>query len=167
MFTGQYRHQVDSKNRVFVPQKLRKIDNNKSYDHFILLLGPTGSLILTTQDRFEQYEQECTPFPNDPEKRREYKRYYLSANLEVVLDNQGRILIPPGYLESAGIKKEGEVIFVGMGNWIEIWDAETFELRKQKLNLDWNEMANEFLDALERVGKNNKPVEPPIQTSGD
>lgn len=155
MFTGRYRYRIDKKSRVFVPQRLRKIDRDRSYDQFILFLGQGGSLILTTQDKFESCQKEFVSFPDDPKLRIEFKRYYLSTNIELELDFQGRILIPQEYLEYAGIKKESDVLFIGMGNWIEIWDPERFESRKRELKIDWDRMAERFLEALDRVGNDN------------
>lgn len=159
MFTGQYRYRVDQKNRVFIPQRLRKIDKNKSYDQFILLLGQGGSLVITTSELFEACQKELAAFPGDPKLRIEFKRYYFSTNIELELDTQGRILIPSEYLEYAGIKRDSEVLFIGMGNWIEIWNPEKFEARKAQLRLDWDSMAERFLEALDRVGNNNSSSE--------
>ncbi len=166
MFTGRYKYKMDNKNRVFIPQRLRKIDKGKSYDGFILLFGPAGSLILTTHELFEECQQELMVFPDNPRLRIEFKRYYISTNIELELDTQGRILIPQEYLEFAGIKKDSEVLFIGMGNWIELWNPEQFERRKAQLKLDWDNMAEEFLEALDRVRKNNDSNPSQSSTSG-
>lgn len=43
---------------------------------------------------------------------------------ESTIDNQGRITVPPHLAELAGLERE--VVFVGAGEVIEMWDPETY-----------------------------------------
>ena len=50
------------------------------------------------------------------------------------LDPQGRILIPPKLREHAGLKKD--VVLVGVGSRIEIWDSEKWEEEYSRIDME-------------------------------
>jgi MraZ protein len=59
----------------------------------------------------------------------------------VMLDGNGRFLIPKRYMNAAGIQQNVE--FIGMGDTIEIWSAEKAEASKMS--------GEEFGKALENI----------------
>ena len=59
----------------------------------------------------------------DPEQRRLYLQL-MHHTAEASVDGQGRISIPPHMAEVAGIG--AEVLFVGAGETIEMWDPERY-----------------------------------------
>ena len=61
---------------------------------------------------------------------RAFVRLMLAGARDVVLDNQGRVLIPDYLREFAGLKKE--VIVAGLYNRIEVWDSEHWNRYKEK-----------------------------------
>jgi MraZ protein len=65
----------------------------------------------------------------------------MSNATEVEPDRQGRILIPAKNRAHAHIEKN--VIMMGVGARIEIWDPETYE--KDAISDDMNEIAEELL----------------------
>ena len=58
---------------------------------------------------------------------------------EVGFDNQGRILIPGNLKEYARIKTD--VIIVGNGFYIEIWEKEIWELNISELDKERNKLS--------------------------
>ena len=52
---------------------------------------------------------------------REWKRIFLGNAVDVELDTAGRILIAPELRAACGLTKD--VMLLGMGSYIEIWDA--------------------------------------------
>ena len=52
-------------------------------------------------------------------------RTFVSNVAELTIDASGRILIPRGFLDMAGISQS--IRFVGMGDTIEIWPADNME----------------------------------------
>ena len=53
------------------------------------------------------------------------RRAYFSGSYQAELDKQGRVLVPPVLREFAHL--EGQVVVVGTGEAIEIWNANDFE----------------------------------------
>ena len=59
----------------------------------------------------------------DPKQRRNYLQLMRHTS-DATLDAQGRIMLPPHLAELAGIEKE--ILFVGAGDVIEMWDPGTY-----------------------------------------
>ena len=51
---------------------------------------------------------------------RTFSRFVFSGAFEVELDGQGRVVVPPGLREWAGL--EGETVGVGSRDHIELWE---------------------------------------------
>ena len=50
------------------------------------------------------------------------------------LDKQGRFVIPQNLIDYANISLESkEVVFLGLGRWVEVWDVNKWEERKNYL----------------------------------
>ena len=58
-----------------------------------------------------------------------WRRIFLGNASEIDLDNAGRILVSPELRAAAGIEKE--VILLGMGSHLELWDANTYAAKEQ------------------------------------
>ena len=52
-------------------------------------------------------------------------RFLFSSAIEIEEDNQGRFLLPSNLKTYANINKE--VVFIGVGNRIELWASERWE----------------------------------------
>lgn len=74
---------------------------------------------------------------------REYVRFVFGNATDVELDKQGRILLPAPLRDSVGISKE--VVVMGVGNKIEIWDKATWEAHESAV-------APKMADISENVG---------------
>jgi MraZ protein len=116
MYIGQYFYTIDSKNRLFLPVIFRK--NAKK---FILTQGLEGCLFLYD---LQVWDKVLNKLENlslaDKTQERAFKRALLSGAHEVYVDKQGRILMPKNLKEFAKMKID--VVVVGVGNRVEIWD---------------------------------------------
>ena len=54
-------------------------------------------------------------------KARDLQRFFFSNAFDAELDSQGRILLPLGLRQYAGLQKEA--VIIGAGGRAEIWDA--------------------------------------------
>jgi MraZ protein len=65
-----------------------------------------------------------------------FGQFFIAGASECTVDKLGRILIPPNLREYAALEKN--VVFVGMGSRIQIWDKqrweETFQVAKEKFS---------------------------------
>ena len=119
MFTGEFNHTLDSKNRLFIPAKHRE------------MLGETFMVVRSIRENcikvysLEEWDAFLKPIMALPRKTSEVTLRFLHRNAaQVSPDSQGRILLPTGLVEYAEIKKNAVV--VGCGSYAEIWAEENY-----------------------------------------
>lgn len=161
-FLGNIEAKTDAKGRAFLPAPFRKV----------LAASGEESLVLR-QDVFENllvlYPVSVWNELMDDMRRRLSRwdrrqqmayRTFVSSVVEVGIDGSGRILIPRSFLEAAGISQN--VRFVGMGDTIEIWPADTMEtMRKEDFEQVLNEAMKEEKNMKEENRKENTRKEEP------
>ena len=139
MFTGEYEHSVDTKNRIFVPAKFRE----ELGESFIIsrdLRGPRLKIF-----SLAGWEAYIAPIMAQERKISEKAMRYLHRNaVQVSPDSQGRVVLTRDLLAYAEIEKNAVV--VGCSTYAEIWSAENFAAE-----LD-GESADEIRAELERFG---------------
>ncbi|MCD8040252.1 MAG: division/cell wall cluster transcriptional repressor MraZ [Clostridia bacterium] len=120
-FTGEYNHQLDAKNRIRIPFKLKR-DLGENY---YFTKGTDGCLfILPEEVAKEQLEKIAEIKMSDVEKRRG-ARSFAKSFVAAEEDNQGRVVLPANLREFAGITKD--VVFCGVGKRIELWSKENYD----------------------------------------
>lgn len=119
LFVGLSEHCCDQKNRVVLSAKFRK----RLGGRIMLTYGLEGCLYLFPlelwKEFFEGLRARTDEFRRDA---RRLRRFFGAHAEEVKVDSQGRMLIPARLKEYAGIGRE--LVFVGVGDRIEVWDKE-------------------------------------------
>ncbi len=133
MLIGEYSQAVGDKNRIAIPKKLRI----QLEGEIILTRGYDFSLIMIDQRRWKLFIEEINTKPLLTLTNREIKRYLLGGSFNIEPDNQGRFVLPEQLKQFSGIIEN--VIFLGVGEWIEIWDKDKWE---GKLKLLSNNIRN-------------------------
>ena len=120
MFTGEYEHNVDAKNRIFVPARFR----DELGETFMVARDLRGArLKLFSLAGWQQY---IAPIMEQERKISEKALRYLHRNaLQVSPDSQGRILLSRELLDYAEIEKSA--VIVGCSNYVEIWSKENYD----------------------------------------
>jgi len=119
MFTGEYEHSVDTKNRIFVPAKFRE----ELGESFIIARDLRGArLKIFSKAGWEAY---ISPIMEQERKISEKAMRYLHRNaVQVSPDSQGRVVLTRELLAYAEIEKNA--VIVGCSNYAEIWSAENW-----------------------------------------
>lgn len=139
MFTGEYEHNVDPKNRIFVPAKFRE----ELGETFIVARDIRGPRLKMFS--LEGWQEYIAPILQQERKISERAMRYLHRNAsQVSPDSQGRILLSRELLDYAEISREAVV--VGCSSYAEIWSANNWRAEIQ------GEDAEEICDELERFG---------------
>ncbi|MDR3364795.1 MAG: division/cell wall cluster transcriptional repressor MraZ [Clostridiales Family XIII bacterium] len=121
MFTGNYFNTIDAKGRVFIPTKLRFSLGERVW----LVKGVDACLYILTEGAWREFTAEyITKLTLKDAKARKLQRFFLGNSREVEIDKQGRVNLPQDHIEYAAIEKD--VVFVGCGERIELWGAESF-----------------------------------------
>ncbi len=121
MFSGRYHHTIDSKGRVILPAKVR----NELKEGVFITVWPGPCLLLFSRSRWPMWEDKLISLPKGKRESMNFSRFFYSRLSEEKPDNQGRISLTPEQIAWAKIKKE--VVFIGVGERLEIWSKELWE----------------------------------------
>lgn len=130
MFTGSYFHLMDNKGRVSIPPRYREILQERQ-DRQIILTNFDNYLLAFPQSEWLKVEARLGEKALFNKDYRAFQRFLISGVQECPLDRQGRILVPQNLREYAKLTRE--VSLVGAVRCFEVWDRQTFETHRKKL----------------------------------
>lgn len=116
MLMGKFTHNLDAKNRLFIPAKHRE----QLGETFVITRNIDKCLSVFSMEEWEKYTDKLEQLPST--QAREIARFIYSNAADVQPDGQGRVLIPADLLTYAGIQKSA--VIVGCGRHAEIWAEE-------------------------------------------
>jgi len=134
-FMAEYQNNMDAKGRVILPIKFRETIGNK----FILTKGFDHNLFIYPLDEWKKVEEKLSNLKITNKNSRIIKRLLQGSAVEVEIDNQDRISIPQNLRIYAELEKE--LLFVGQGEYIEIWAKNKFEEANE---YDFSEVAEDI-----------------------
>ena len=137
-FIGTYEHTLDNKNRLTLPSKVfaklsKTIVANKGLDE---------CLELRNMEDFQNFITKLDKYSAMKKDVRVVKRHLLGDAADIEIDGAKRILLPTHLLQKTNIKKD--VVIIGVGDHLEIWDKEKFEKHSNKTQAT-------YIDAAERL----------------
>jgi MraZ protein len=121
LFLGTYEYSMDERGRVPMPPRFRDdlvlgvILTQGAPDRCVRAYPATG------------FEQQAALYMNEPvttKTGRVLRRGFFGGAYPAELDRQGRVLVPPVLRRWANL--EGQVVVVGTGEAIEVWNAKEF-----------------------------------------
>ena len=128
MLIGNYQTKLSVKGRVAFPSKLKKTLGSK----LIITAGYEKSLMIVSKNNWQSVVGEITNRQLTLEPARATDRFLLGSAYEVELDSQGRFIIPPYLKKYSGL--EEEVVFIGVGNRVELWSLRKWQDYEQYLD---------------------------------
>lgn len=132
MLLGVYYHQIDEKNRLRLPKKIKP-----ELSSAMIVRGSHNSLYILPSKIFDKVLQKANELPMFGNAQ-DSIRLLLSNASELIEDNQGRFLLPQALKNWANLQKD--VVFVGVGNRVELWDKKAWE--------DYSEQKQKDFDSL-------------------
>ena len=118
-FKGQYEHSMDAKGRIAFPAKMRKVLSPDAQERFVVVRGLETCLYLYPDNEWRDVENALSKANNFTRTGRIAKRNFLRYAEDAVLDKQHRLALPYEHTNYAQIN--GKAVFIGMGQYIEIW----------------------------------------------
>ena len=118
MLLGEHEHTLDEKNRLTLPAKLRR----PFEDGVVVTRGLDGCLYAWPRVEWERLAERIKDLDQLAESSRLMQRHFFAFAAPGELDRQGRLVIPAGLLQHAGIERD--VVVAGVFDHIEIWDRE-------------------------------------------
>ncbi|MCK9217587.1 MAG: division/cell wall cluster transcriptional repressor MraZ [Firmicutes bacterium] len=138
MFIGEYKHTLDSKNRVSMPAKFRD-DFGGS---FVMTKGLDNCLFIYPIEEWENIERKLKDIPMTNKDARAFVRFFFAGATECEIDKQGRTLIPSNLKEFAKIDKD--VVIIGVSTRVEIWSLEEWNRFNSDANITYEEVAEKM-----------------------
>ncbi len=126
-FLGNIEAKTDSKGRVFLPATFRKVLQSEGIEQLVMRKDiHQPCLVLYPDSVWNERVDALRSRVNEWDKTgKMVVRQYMKEAETIILDGNGRFLIPRRYLEMAGITQS--VRFIGMTDTIEIWASEKAE----------------------------------------
>ncbi|MBO4308511.1 MAG: division/cell wall cluster transcriptional repressor MraZ [Clostridia bacterium] len=125
---GEFKHNVDAKNRFFIPAKMR---DELGASFVVVKSLRENCLKMYSMEGWEAY---LAPIREQNRKLAERALRFLNGSMaQAEPDSQGRIVLPQELLSYAGIEKCAVV--VGCGDYAEIWSESAYNKMKQDEDL--------------------------------
>ena len=138
MFIGEYEHALDEKKRVSIPKQFRTGLGKK----VVMTRGLDNCLFVYSLASWERVAARLQELSFAAADTRGFNRFILSGAVEVEIDAAGRILVPEHQRGFAGLKKQ--VVFAGVSDRVELWDAEKWGAYKQKIEKNADALAEKL-----------------------
>ena len=118
--TGEYDHQIDAKNRIRIPTKLRGGEEKLYFSK------GTGGCIFVMYEKVMDAKLAILSDVRltDLDKQRGQRQFAHSVKL-IDMDQQGRFVIPPELVKFAKLTKDIKIC--GSGDRIEVWARDRYE----------------------------------------
>lgn len=120
MLMGEYHHNLDEKNRLIIPSKLRE----EMGDLFVLTRGLDECLFIYPREEWNRIIEKYQELPNTKDARN-FMRFFLAGATECSFDKQGRISISSPLMRYAEL--EHECVIIGVNDHLEVWSEDRWE----------------------------------------
>lgn len=141
MLIGQYYTKIDKKGRTALPAQFRK----ELEKELIICRWYENSLALFGKQSWERVIDIAVGESLMIAPTRDTERFLLGSAFTIEPDGQGRIILPQVLREHAQI--EGDVVFLGLKNRIEIWDKEVWT----KKNKEIQNSAGQLIEEVQKL----------------
>ena len=117
MFLGTYSPRLDEKGRLFLPAKFR----DELAEGLVITKGQERCLYVFAAAEFGRLTDRLREAPLTAKGARDYSRVFFASAHDDTPDKQGRVTVPPGLREYAGLDRD--CVVIGANTRVEIWDA--------------------------------------------
>jgi len=138
MLMGEFMHTLDPKGRIFLPAKWR----DELAGEVVVTKGHERCLYVMTKERFEMRRAQLDQLSSNRKINRDHNRIFFSSGSEEAVDKSGRMSIPAGLRQYAGLDKD--VVVIGVSDRAEIWDRSEWSAYQE--GIDSYESLAEQLD---------------------
>lgn len=130
MFRGHSERNLDPKGRLMLPPEFREEVLKHSPEGKLMLTNFDGCVVGYPMPEWERIEESFQRINILDQRLRNLQRFIISGAVEVLVDKQGRILIPP-YLRGYA-KLDKDCVLAGVVTKFELWDKAIFESRRRE-----------------------------------
>ena len=133
-FRGESLNKVDNKGRVSIPASFRRVlqaGDPSSEDGkpagIVIVYGPATRKYLEcyTLEAIAEVDEKISRLPRGSKPRRILERIFSGQSHQTVVDEGGRLVLPPKCRDKIGL--EDSAYFIASGDTFQIWKPETYE----------------------------------------
>lgn len=150
-FLGEFECKLDAKSRFLLPSGLRKQLDPACKEQFVMNRGFEGCLVLYPQNEWDKIASRLKKLNLFVAKNRAFYRQFHNGATAVVLDGNGRALIPKTLLAYAALEKE--VVLFAYADRIEIWSKDRYEEVMSQDSEEFADLAEEVMGSLGEEGE--------------
>jgi MraZ protein len=143
-FTSEYECKLDVKGRIALPSRI-KAQLPEGEQELVIRRGFEPCLILYPMVEFKKVFSAISGLSEFSKENRDFQRSFLSGVVTVELDGSGRFLVPRNLLTYGNLDKE--VLLVGTGSKVEIWDPATYRKNLISDPGDLSKLAEKYLNS--------------------
>lgn len=147
--TGTYDRNLDEKQRLAIPKRLRDEFGESELTSFYVAPGMDRSLAIYSPAGFEMLAHKVSRNSGQPAKLRTFSRLFYSQAEKVDLDSQGRIRIPERLVKLAGLERD--VVLLGVHDHAEIWNVETWRQFMASHGPDFDQISDAAFEEPDRT----------------
>ena len=155
-FRGESLNKVDAKGRVSIPASFRRVLQSADPSSgdgkpagLVIVYGPASRnhLECFTIEAMAEVDRKISELPRGSKRRRILERIYSGQAVEVIVDEGGRMVLPPKCREKLGALDSA--YFIASGDTFQIWNVDTFEAEEAPGVDDLIDDLPEGMDPLE------------------
>jgi len=157
-FLGEFNQKVDGKGRMSIPADFRAVlaegdprCPENPLPRMVVLHGPhlKNCLHAYTVEAMAEIEAGIKALPRSSVERKRASRLILAKAWSTEIDKDGRIVLPQRLRLQIGLG--GEAAMVAMGDYFEIWNADTYEAADSAELAGWLEDMPQDFDPLSLI----------------
>ena len=142
-FTSEYESKLDAKGRLVLPARIKSQLPVGDGNELVIRRGFEPCLIIYPMVEFKKVFSKISGLSEFNEEYRKLQRNFFSGTATVELDANGRFVIPKNMLGYAQLEKD--IVLVGMGNKVEVWNPSTYEKHLIKDTSELSKLAEKYL----------------------
>ncbi len=142
-FTGEYDCKLDAKGRLALPAKVKSALPQVDIQELVVRRGFEPCLVLYPMFEYKKIINKVRSLNEFNEDLRRFQRSFFRGNIDLEMDGSGRINIPNRMMAYASLERD--VVLVGLGNRIEIWNPELYEEHLISDAAEYSKMAEKYL----------------------
>ncbi len=144
-FNGRSLLTIDSKGRLFLPQGYRELLGK---DFVISLSSDMETLAFYCKEDWEKKSKWLRSIPEFDRNGHVLRRTIFSSTFSPYnTDSQGRVLIPQAIRQEHGLVEGAEVLLLGVGSTLEIWNNERYRSGAGSVSLQDKQAMLDYINA--------------------
>ncbi|MCP3905914.1 MAG: hypothetical protein GY715_20000 [Planctomycetes bacterium] len=131
LFTGEYEHTIDAKQRMAIPAEIRaRLDPKVHGAGFYVAPGPNGALWIWPERTFEEMAAAMGRSLLPAEEMMAFEEMLFSQARHMVPDKAGRVRLPERLLRLIGV--EQGIVILGVKDHLELRPPSVWEDRREQ-----------------------------------